>query len=70
MRPSRGTLNSCDIRPSATLRWLQEPKWPLVTRLLGLGHDEELEGRQAPEDERDGAERGASREARVPDSES
>jgi hypothetical protein len=36
MRLSRGTLNFCDTRASATLWWLPDPKWPLVTRLLTL----------------------------------
>src|SRR4051794_23920898 len=36
MRPSRGTLDFCDSGLSGTLRWLQESRWPLVTRLLTL----------------------------------
>jgi hypothetical protein len=38
MRPSRRSPNCCDIRLSGRLRRLQSPKWPLVARLLGLGH--------------------------------
>lgn len=37
MRPSCGTLKFCDTRLLSTLRPPSEPKWPLVTRLLGLG---------------------------------
>jgi hypothetical protein len=36
MRPSRGTLDFCDTWLAGNLRTLQESKWPLVTRLLGL----------------------------------
>jgi hypothetical protein len=37
IRPSRESLDFCDKCPLGTLQPLQEPKWPLVTRLLGLG---------------------------------
>jgi hypothetical protein len=39
MRPSRGTLDFGDPWLLDSLRPLPESKWPLVTRLLGLGQD-------------------------------